>query len=126
VAWGWAFGAQLEVNPEGFESPIGLALNLRENWRLGLEELHWRKWQVLNNQADILKLLDGVLKHELALILAKSLFSDQRRLVRWKLRRYFEELAREFSLEIPKMDISIKTLELANTTAAGGTTDGKG
>jgi hypothetical protein len=91
-----------------------------------VEELHWRKWQVLDNQADILKLLDGVLKHELALILAKSLFSDQRRLVRWKLRRYFEELAREFSLEIPKMDISIKTLELANTTAAGGTTDGKG
>ena len=40
--------------------------------------------------------------------------TDDMRVVRWKIRRFLEDLAREFSLEIGATGISVKSLELAN------------
>lgn len=77
------------------------------------DEMHSRKLLVLETQSEYLKLLDDDLKNELRLILSKSEHAEDRRLVRWKIRRFFEELAKEFSMEIPKTGISINTLKHA-------------
>ena len=77
------------------------------------DEMHARKLLVLETQSEYLKLLDDDLKNELRLILSKSEHAEDRRLVRWKIRRFFEELAKEFSMEIPKTGISINTLKHA-------------
>jgi transcriptional regulator with XRE-family HTH domain len=77
------------------------------------DEMHSRKLLVLETQSEFLKLLDDDLKNELRLILSKTEHADNRRLVRWKIRRYFEDLAREFALDIPKTGVSDKTLQHA-------------
>ena len=66
---------------------------------------------------EVIKLIDDGLKHELAVILLQTHLSDHMRLVRWKIRRYFEEFAREFSLDIPKTDIASQALKLATPLA---------
>lgn len=76
-------------------------------------DLGLRKVEVLERQTEIIKLIDSALTNELKLILIKTGMSDDMRLVRWKIRRFLEDLAKEFSLEIPKTEISIKSLKLA-------------
>jgi transcriptional regulator with XRE-family HTH domain len=78
------------------------------------DQLHSLKLQVVEKQVEFIKLIDDDLKNELRLILSKTEFSDHMRLVRWKIRRYFEDLAKEFSLDIPKTGISVKSLAHAN------------
>jgi transcriptional regulator with XRE-family HTH domain len=78
------------------------------------EELPARKLLVVEKQVEFIKLIDDDLKNELRLILSKTEFSDDMRLVRWKIRRFMEDLAKEFSLEIPKTGISVKSLAHAN------------
>ena len=51
---------------------------------------------------------------QLRLILNLTETTNDMRLVRWKIRRYLEDLAKEFSLDIPQTGISIKALALAN------------
>ena len=75
------------------------------------------KSAVLKKQQAIINLIDRDLVNQLRFILAQTETSDDMRLVRWKIRRYFEDLAREFSLEIGKTGISIKSLEMANPKA---------
>jgi transcriptional regulator with XRE-family HTH domain len=81
------------------------------------DELHSRKLLVLGEQMELIKLIDDDLKNELRLILSATEYRDDKRLVRWKIRRFFEDLAKEFSLAIPKTGISIKTLSQAKTIA---------
>jgi len=44
----------------------------------------------------------------------KTEATDNMRLVRWKIRRFLEELAREFSPEIGETGISVQALAMAN------------
>jgi transcriptional regulator with XRE-family HTH domain len=76
---------------------------------LGLQKSAVRK-----KQMEIIDLIDRDLVNQLRFILAQTEQTDDMRLVRWKLRRFLEDLAREFSLEIGQTGISIKSLELAN------------
>lgn len=76
-------------------------------------EIGLRKVEVLEKQNEIVTLIDKSLANELELILIKTRMSGDMRLVRWKARRLLENLAKEFSLEIPKTAISTETLKLA-------------
>jgi transcriptional regulator with XRE-family HTH domain len=76
---------------------------------LGLQKSVVRK-----KQMEIIDLIDRDLGNQLRFILAQTEATDDMRLVRWKLRRFLENLAREFSLEIGQTGISIKSLDLGN------------
>jgi transcriptional regulator with XRE-family HTH domain len=73
-----------------------------------------QKTAVLRKQIEIIELIDSDLVNQLGFILVQTKRTDDMRLVRWKLRRFLEDLAREFSVEIPPTGISVKILELAN------------
>ncbi len=77
-------------------------------------ELGWQKSVVRKKQMEIVNLIDRDLVNQLGFNLAQTELADNMRLVRWKLRRFLEDLARELSLEIGQTGISVKTLELAN------------
>lgn len=72
------------------------------------------KTGVHEKQSEIIDLIDSALFNQLGFILVQTKHTDDMRLVRWKLRRFLEDLAREFSIEVGETNISIKTLELAN------------
>ena len=72
------------------------------------------KSAVRKKQMEIINLIDRDLKNQLAFILAQTEITDNMRVVRWKIRRFLEDLAREFSLEIGATGISVKSLEMAN------------
>ena len=76
-------------------------------------QLALRKTEVFEKQRQLINLIDADLKSELGFILLKSAMTDDMRLVRWKIRRFLEGLAKEFSLEVPKTGVSIETLKLA-------------
>jgi transcriptional regulator with XRE-family HTH domain len=73
-----------------------------------------QKASALKRQMELIELIDADLTNQFGFILAQTKLNDNMRLVRWKLRRYLEDLAKEFSLEIGQTGISIKVLELAN------------
>lgn len=72
------------------------------------------KSAVRKKQLELINLIDRDLLNQLGFILAQTELSDDMRLVRWKLRRFLEDLAREFSLELGQTGISVKILEWAN------------
>jgi transcriptional regulator with XRE-family HTH domain len=74
----------------------------------------FQKSDVLMQRKELVSLIDADLVSYLQFILLYTQLTDDMRLVRWKLRRCLEDIAREFSLVIPTTGISIKTLELAN------------
>ena len=76
--------------------------------------LGFTKSAVRKKQREIIDLIDRDLKNQLGFILAQTEITDDMRLVRWKLRRFLEDLAGEFSLDISETGISVKALELAN------------
>jgi transcriptional regulator with XRE-family HTH domain len=79
-----------------------------------VSELGLKKSSIRKKQSEIIDLLDRDLTTQLAFILAQTRTTDDMRLVRWKLRRFLEDLAKEFSLEIGQTGVSIKILALAN------------
>ena len=66
------------------------------------------------NQMAIIDLIDRDLTAQLQHLLLQTKLSDDMRVVRWKSRRFLEDLAREFSLEIFPTGVSVKSLELIN------------
>jgi transcriptional regulator with XRE-family HTH domain len=76
-------------------------------------DLGLRKVEALANQKEIIQLIDDALRNELQLILLHTVLTRDMRLVRWKIRRFLENLAKEFSLKIPATGISTETLKLA-------------
>ena len=76
---------------------------------LGLEKSFLRK-----RQLESINLIDDDLANQLAVILARTKVTDNVRLVRWKLRRLLEDLAKEFSIKLPQTGVSLQGLELAN------------
>ena len=76
---------------------------------LGLQKSLLRK-----KQLESINLTDADLANQLAVILAQTQVTDNMRLVRWKLRRLLEDLAKEFSIALPRTEIPFPALELAN------------
>jgi transcriptional regulator with XRE-family HTH domain len=74
----------------------------------------FQKVAVRKQQKEIIALIEQDLISQLRLILNLTETTNDMRLVRWKIRRYLEDLAKEFSLDIPQTGISIKALALAN------------
>ena len=68
---------------------------------------------VLKKQQEILDLIERDLITQLRMILAQSESTKDMRLLRWKIRRFLEDLAKEFSLEIGETGISIQSLQYA-------------
>ena len=73
-----------------------------------------QKSSVRVNQMAIIDLIDRDLIAQLQRLLIQTKLSDDMRVVRWKSRRFLEDLAREFSLEIFPTGVSVKSLELIN------------
>jgi transcriptional regulator with XRE-family HTH domain len=76
-------------------------------------ELGLRKVEAFSNQKEIIQLIDDFLRNELQLILIHTTRTNDMRLVRWKIRRFLEDLVKEFSIKIPESRISTETLKLA-------------
>ena len=76
-------------------------------------DLGLRKVEAFANQKEIVQLIDDALRNELQLILLHTALTGNMRLVRWKIRRFLEHLAKEFSIKIPESGISTETLKLA-------------
>jgi len=76
-------------------------------------ELGLRKLEAFENQKEVIQLLDDSLRTELQLILIATARTNDMRLVRWKIRRFLEDLAKEFSVKIPSTGIATDTLNLA-------------
>ena len=76
-------------------------------------ELGLRKVEAIANQKEIIQLIDDSLRNELQLILLHTAMTGDMRLVRWKIRRFLEDIAKEFSIKIPATGISTETLKLA-------------
>ena len=115
--------ADYEYHRAYLETPIvtkdQLAAAIAEAKAKGSDEidvplLGFTKSAVRKKQREIIDLIDRDLKNQFGFILAQTEITDDMRLVRWKLRRFLEDLAREFSLEIGETGISVKALELAS------------
>ena len=76
---------------------------------LGVQKSFLRK-----KQLESINLIDDDLAKQLAVILARTKLTDNVRLVRWKLRRLLEDLAKEFSIKLPQTGIPLQGLELAH------------
>lgn len=57
---------------------------------------------------------DKQLLTELQLILAETKLNDNMRLARWRIRRFLDDLAKEFSVEIPKLKTPVGINDFAN------------
>ena len=79
-----------------------------------LRNLVLQKSSVRVNQMAVIDLIDRDLTAQLQYLLSQTKLSDDMRVVRWKSRRFLEDLAREFSLEIFPTGVSVKSLELIN------------
>ena len=80
----------------------------------GLPDLVIQKSSARINQMAIIDLIDRDLTAQLQYLLSQTKLSDDMRVVRWKCRRFLEDLAREFSLELFPTGVSVKSLELIN------------
>ncbi len=81
---------------------------------LDVPALGVQKSFVRKKQMEFIDLIDRDLTNQLAYILAQTKVTDDMRLVRWKLRRLLEDLAKEFSIKHPQTGVSLQGLELAN------------
>ena len=79
-----------------------------------LANLLIQKSSVRVNQMAIIDLIDRDLVAQLQHLLLQTKLSDDMRVVRWKCRRFLEDLAREFALELFPTGVSVKSLELIN------------
>jgi len=101
------------VTKEQLEAAISEA-QAKGSDEIDVPVLGLQKSAVLKRQKEIIDLIDRDLTIQLGFILAQTATTDDMRVVRWKIRRYLEDLAREFSLEIGATGISVKSLEMAN------------
>jgi transcriptional regulator with XRE-family HTH domain len=77
-------------------------------------ELIETKVDLMARQKWFVENADKILVAELQLILAETKLNDNLRLARWKIRRFLDDLAKEFSIKIPKLKASIGVNEFAN------------
>lgn len=105
------------ASPEQLRAAIAKAKTKGRNGK-DVAAVALAKLNLREKQAEIIRLIDIVLVNQLALILLETKFTEDMRLVRWKLRRFLDDLASEFSLKIPQTNISIKALTFANQKPA--------
>jgi len=72
------------------------------------------KSKVFKQQSEIIEAIDRDLELRLKLILGLTAMSQEMRVVRWKLRRSFGDIVREFGLDVPEEGLTIAHLELAD------------
>ncbi|MEI8292038.1 MAG: helix-turn-helix transcriptional regulator [Verrucomicrobiota bacterium] len=82
--------------------------------QVALAELVATKLDVMARQKGIIDIMDQGLVAELQLILAETKLTENMRLTRWKIRRFLDDLAKEFSIKIPKLKTSVGVNEFAN------------
>jgi hypothetical protein len=68
------------------------------------------------NANSLLKMRTSLLA-ELQLILADTKLNDNMRLARWKIRRFLDELAQEFSVKVPKLKSSLGKKRICQLSA---------
>ncbi|MEI6197757.1 MAG: helix-turn-helix transcriptional regulator, partial [Verrucomicrobiota bacterium] len=77
-------------------------------------ELIETKMNLMDRQKWFVENADKKLLTELELILIQTSMNENLRLARWKIRRFLDDLAKEFSIKIPKLKDSIGKNEFAN------------
>ena len=79
-----------------------------------MAELIKTKVDLMARQQWFVENADKMLISELQLILIETKLTDNMRLARWKIRRFLDDLATEFSIKVPKLKTSIGKNEFAN------------
>ncbi len=83
-------------------------------------ELMETKVDLMARQQWFVENADQILITEFQLILAETKLTDNQRLARWKIRRFLDDLAKEFSINIPKLKTSVGVNEFANFPPPAG------
>ncbi len=77
-------------------------------------ELIETKMDLMERQTWFVENADKQLITELQLILIQTSLNDNMRLARWRIRRFLDDLAKEFSIEIPKLKTPVGINDFAN------------
>ena len=85
-----------------------------EGKQAAVVELIETKMNLMDRQKWFVENADKKLLTELELILIQTSMNENLRLARWKIRRFLDDLAKEFSIKIPKLKDSIGKNEFAN------------
>ena len=97
---------------ESFEATLKKAEE--EGKQAEVAEIMQTKVDLMARQQWFVENADKILVTELQLILAETKLTDNLRLARWKIRRFLDDLAKEFSIKIPKLKTSTGVNEFAN------------